>query len=253
MRPEAATKRSRELGSYDTVIARPCQGETSRLQRVRSNAGARDRGDLTGQVEPGDRVPQLTHVVEVHRATHDAVEHRLGGEQQGWQVLGTHLEFEHGGGGRAFPRDETLDDLVSFVKGSRDSGGTMGSDPVIQQKTMDAFIESHVQGLLAKRTHWMYQNKLEIRFEGNMANVHSRESGLRNSMRVREVMGMYSFLDTEEPGAPFGGAQDVRQRGAAGQRHPGGSTNIAKVVLARRIGISRTQERPAPTPSTTSS
>lgn len=180
-------------------------------------------------------------------------DHLIGGEQQGWQVLGTHLEFEHGGGGRAFPTDETLDDLVSFVKGTKDSGGTMGSDPVTQQKTMDAVIESHVQGLLAKRTHWMYQNKLEIRFEGNMANVHSRESGLRNSMRVREVMGMYSFLDTEEPGAPFGGAQDVRQRSAAGQRHPGGSTNIAKVVLSRRIGISRTQERPAPTPSTTTS
>ena len=85
-----------------------------------------------------------------------------------------------------------------------------------------------------------------------MANVHSRESGLRNSLRVREIMGMFCFLDTEEPGAPFGGAQDVRQRGAAGQRHPGGTTNIAKVVLARRIGISRTQERPAPTPSTAS-
>ena len=81
-----------------------------------------------------------------------------------------------------------------------------------------------------------------------MANVHGRESGLRNAMRVRDIMGLYTFLGAEEPDAPFGGAQEVRQRGAAGQRHAGGSTNIAKVVLARRIGISRTQERPAPTP-----
>jgi alkylation response protein AidB-like acyl-CoA dehydrogenase len=176
-------------------------------------------------------------------------DHLIGGETQGWQVLGTHLEFEHGGGGRAFPRDECLDDLMSFVKEAKH----YGSDPVIRQKSMDAVIESHVQGLLAKRTHWMYQNKVEIRYEGNMANVHSRESGLRNEQRSREIMGMYSFLDTQEPGAPFGGAPDVRQRSAAGQRHPGGSTNIAKVVLSRRIGISRTQERPAPTPSTTSS
>ena len=62
--------------------------------------------------------------------------------------------------------------MVNWVKGTKHNGGTVGSDPVVQQKTMDAFIESHVQGLLAKRTHWMYQNKQEIRYEGNMANVH---------------------------------------------------------------------------------
>ena len=179
-------------------------------------------------------------------------DHLIGGDHQGWQVLGTHLEFEHGGGGRSFASDETLNDLLSFVKYASNDSGTLGSDPVLQQETMDAYIESHVQGLLAKRTHWMYQAKQEIRYEGNMANVHSRESGLRNARRVRDIMGLYTYLGVDEPGAPFGGAQEVRQRSAAGQRHAGGSTNIAKVVLARRIGISRTQERPAPTPSTTS-
>jgi len=179
-------------------------------------------------------------------------DHLIGGDHQGWQVLGTHLEFEHGGGGRAFPRDEALDDLMSFVNTQKLNGNSVVKDPVTAQKAMDAYIESHVQGILAKRTHWMYQEKVEIRYEGNLANVHSRESGLRNALRVRELMGPFAFLSTEDPVAPGRGAQEVRQRAAAGQRHPGGTTNIAKVVLARRIGISRTQERPAPTPSTTS-
>jgi len=179
-------------------------------------------------------------------------DHLIGGDHQGWQVLGTHLEFEHGGGGRAFPRDEALDDLMSFVNIQKFNGSSVVKDPVTAQKAMDAYIESHVQGILAKRTHWMYQKKVEIRYEGNLANVHSRESGLRNALRVRELMGPFAFLSTEDPVAPGRGAQEVRQRAAAGQRHPGGTTNIAKVVLARRIGISRTQERPAPTPSTTS-
>ena len=179
-------------------------------------------------------------------------DHLIGGDHQGWQVLGTHLEFEHGGGGRAFPRDEALDDLMSFVNSQKFNGSSVVKDPVTAQKAMDAYIESHVQGILAKRTHWMYQKKVEIRYEGNLANVHSRESGLRNALRVRELMGPFAFLSTEDPIAPGRGAQEVRQRAAAGQRHPGGTTNIAKVVLARRIGISRTQERPAPTPSTTS-
>jgi len=177
-------------------------------------------------------------------------DHLIGGDHQGWQVVGTHLEIEHGGGGRAFPRDDAVDELLSFIKETKHNGGTLGEDPVVQQLAMGAIAEAHVQVLLAKRTHWMYQNKQQIRHEGNLSNVHGRESGLRNAMRVREVMGPYAFLGTEEPIAPHGGNQEYRQRDAAGQRHAGGSTNIAKVILARRIGISRTQERAAPTPST---
>ena len=107
--------------------------------------------------------------------------------------------------------------------------------------------------LLGKRTYWMYQSRMEMSHQGNVANVHNRQHDLRNAIRVRDVMGMYALLDTKEPGAPHGGAQEVNQRAMAGQRHAGGSTNIAKVILARRIGISRTRERAAPTPSTATS
>jgi hypothetical protein len=110
-----------------------------------------------------------------------------------------------------------------------------------------------VDTLLNKRTYWMYQNRLEMSYQGNVANVHNREHDLRITSRVRDVMGMYALLDRNEPSVPNGGAQEVNQRDKAGQRHAGGSTNIAKVILARRIGISRTQERAAPTPSTATS
>jgi len=61
-------------------------------------------------------------------------------------------------------------------------------------------------------------------------------------------MGPYALLNADDKRAPHGGMEEVDQRSSAGQRHAGGSTNIAKVILARRIGISRTKERPAPTP-----
>ena len=174
-------------------------------------------------------------------------DHLIGGDHQGWQVASTTLEQEHGGRGQAFPRDEVVDDLVTYAK------HVNGSDPLIQQTTMDAVLDAHRDSLLAKRTYWMYQSRLDINYEGNVANVHNREHDLRNAWRVRDVMGMYSLVDSNEPGAPHGGTQEVNQRGKAGQRHAGGSTNIAKVILARRIGVSRTKERAAPTPSTATS
>ena len=180
-------------------------------------------------------------------------DHLIGGVNQGWQVMGTHLEFEHGGRGRAVPRDENTDSLVEYLRDTKHDSGTLGSDEVVQQVAMDAVLDAHVQGLLLQRTYWMYQNRMEIQYEGNVANVHGRESSLRNARRIRELYGPYGFLGTKEPGAPHGGAQEVNQRSRAGQNHAAGSTNIAKVILARRIGISRTQERAAPTASTATS
>jgi len=180
-------------------------------------------------------------------------DHLIGGEHQGWQVMGAHLEQEHGGRGQAAPRDEYADKLVDYVSGTRHNGGTLGSDPVVQQAAMENVIDAHRDDILGKRTYWMYQSRLDINYEGNVSNVHGRESSLRIVKRIRDVMGMYSLLDSKEPGVPQGGAQEVNQRSRAGQNHAGGSTNIAKVILARRIGISRTQERAAPTPSTATS
>ena len=139
-----------------------------------------------------------------------------------------------------------------MVKEGKNDEGFIGDNPVLQQVAMTALLDSHVDGLMAKRTYWMYQNKMDIVYEGNVANVHNREYECRNATRFRDVMGMYTLLGTREERAPHRGVQEVYQRDKAGQRHAGGSTNIARVILARRIGISRTQERPAPTPSTAS-
>ncbi len=177
-------------------------------------------------------------------------DHLIGGDHQGWQVLGTHLEQEHGGRGQAFPRDAVVDNLVAYATGTKLNEGALGKDTVVQQTTMDAVIDAHRNSLLAKRTYSMYTNHQEIVYEGNVADVHGRESSLRVATRVRDVMGMYALLGARDPLAPHVGAQEVIQRQRAGQNHAGGSTNIAKVILARRIGISRTKERPAPTPST---
>jgi hypothetical protein len=177
-------------------------------------------------------------------------DHLIGGEHQGWQVAMTAAENEHGGQGSPAPRDELVENLVNYARDTRHNGGSVGKDPVLQQTVMEAQLEAHVQGILLKRTNWMYHQHVEVQHEGATSNVRGRESGLRNVVRVRDVMGLYAMLGTQDPLAPHGGAQEVRQRSAAGQAHAGGSTNIMKVILARRIGISRTQERAAVTPAT---
>ncbi|MSQ40630.1 MAG: hypothetical protein EXR55_03015 [Dehalococcoidia bacterium] len=177
-------------------------------------------------------------------------DHLIGGDHQGWQVGSTSREVEHGGAGRAAPRDPVMENLVEYAKTTKVNGVTLGKNPVVQQATMDAYTDAHVQALMLKRTYWLYHNRMEVQHEGHMANVHGRDSSLRQTLRAREVMKMYSLLGTKEPGAPHGGAEEVDQRQKAGQNHAGGSTNIIRVILARRIGISRTEERAPVTPAT---
>jgi hypothetical protein len=139
---------------------------------------------------------------------------------------------------------------VEYAKTVKRNGETVGSDPVIAQVAIDAKLEAHVDGLMAKRTFWLYQSRQPVQYEGNVHNVHHRYYTLRNAIRVRDVMKLESLLGTHDPLAPFGGRMEVDQRSCAGQHHAAGSSNISKVILARRIGISRTKERAAPTPST---
>ncbi len=133
-------------------------------------------------------------------------DHLIGGDHQGWQVMNSGLELEHGGGGAAFPKDAAVENLVEYVRTTRANGGTLGQGSVVQQATMQNYLEAHVQSILLRRTFWMYTTRQQVVYEGNEANVHGRESGLRIVIRMRDVMGMYALLGSRDPRAAHGGA-----------------------------------------------
>ncbi len=177
-------------------------------------------------------------------------DHLIGDDHNGWQVANTVLEQIHGGRGRAFFRDEIGDSIVSYLQQNRGQGKHPGGDPVLQQLAIDAFIDAHLDDLFLRRSYWMYMNRNEMSWEGAMNALYGRNHRLRNTATARDVMKMYALLGTHDARTPHGGIQEVFQRTSFQAQHGAGSRNIAKVVLARRIGISRTKERAAPTPST---
>ncbi len=180
-------------------------------------------------------------------------DHLIGGDHQGWQVANTVLEEEHGGAGRAYPEDSVTENLVSYMREHRQKGENPGGDPVLQQAALEGYIAAKIDRLFKLRTHWMYGNRVEMSWEGPSGFHYQRLYGFRNVARVRDVMGMYALLGTKDSLAPHGGAQEVNQRTSFIHQHGAGSFNITKIVLARRIGISRTKERAAPTRMTAGS
>ncbi len=174
-------------------------------------------------------------------------DHLIGGETQGWQVTNTVLEVEHGGRGQAFPRDDVMDALVDWMQEHKKAGRQLGDDPVVQQEAVEAYCDSHCLELMNKRTYAYHMGGIEMSWEGSNTGLATRDIGLRNVGRIRHIYGPYALLASHDPRTPHGGLQDANQRASFIRMHGAGSRNIAKVIVARRIGISRTKERAAAT------
>ena len=174
-------------------------------------------------------------------------DHLLGGETQGWQVVNTVLEAEHGGRGQAFPREDAIDAMVTWLQEHKKAGRALGDDPVVLQEAVEAYCEAHALELMNKRTYAFHMGGIEMTWEGSNTGLYTRDSVLRNVGRIRHVYGPYALLGSHDSSVPHGGVQDARQRSDFIRMHGAGSRNIAKVIVARRIGISRTRERAAAT------
>ena len=183
----------------------------------------------------------------------------IGGDHQGWQVTQTALEQLHTGMALSVLQEDQVfawgssqgfpwKDMVSYLQETERGGEPLGTDPVVQQLALDCLMEGHIYTLFAKRNFWMWQKRIEMDYHGIESDVHKRQYDHRNITRVRDIMGMYAHLKND-PRAPLGGMPDVSARQEFVSQHGDGSLNIAKVSLARRLGISRTQERAAPMPA----
>ena len=228
--------RHRNLGSF--VIENPSPGLT--IQNMDLLVGSEQHFIFMDSVRvPGD--------------------HLIGGDHQGWQV--TQTAVGAGALGSPFMVDTVHDwggkfpwqDMVGYLQETGHNGESLGKDPVLQQTALDCYLDGHIYTLLAQRNFWMYQNRMEMGYQGNQADVHKRNFCYRNMTRVRDIMGVYTQLNGTDPRAPLAGLPDVASRHSFVSQHGHGSLNISKVQLARRLGISRTQERspalPPPPPT----
>ena len=116
---------------------------------------------------------------------------------------------------------------------------------------MEAYIDSHIHTLFAQRNYHLYQARQEMSYHGSQLAMFRRVFRITNADRARDIMGMYALLGVREPRAPFNGAPEVNQRASMTGAHPGGTIEIHKLKMGRRLGLSRTKERAAATPSTT--
>ena len=161
----------------------------------------------------------------------------IGGENQGWKVATTHLELEHGTGGR-IGRNWLVDRLFEHCRTTQRRGEPMHKDPDIRDRLVDVYVEQEIVRLLNLRNYWMRHSGADITYEGPQASYVRKTSGLRMAGAMLDILGPAALTYDPRLGAAEG-HMEAHSRAGIVAIHPGGTTDIQKVIMARRIGIGR--------------
>ena len=173
-------------------------------------------------------------------------EYMVGDETQGWRVISASLEIEHGAAGAVRERDTLLEEIIEYTKDTLRNGEPLSKDPFTQQAMADNHIESAILRLIGLRNYHMFNSGQTSTYHGSQNSFMGKHYSVSKAQRVLETLGPFAL--TEDPEwAPLKGRVEVNQRSSLTTLHPGGTYDIQKLIMARRLGISRTQERAAPT------
>ena len=161
----------------------------------------------------------------------------IGGENNGWQVATTHLELEHGSGG-SVRRNRLVDKLFEYAAELRQNGRPVSDDPGIRDLLVDVYVEAEISRLFGLRNYWMRHTGKKLAHEGPQHSLYRKQSGLRSAQAMLEVLGPYAL--TNDPNWDRSdGHMEVFQRASIVAMHPGGTAEIQKVIMSRRLGAGR--------------
>lgn len=169
-------------------------------------------------------------------------ENLVGGENNGWKVATTHLEAEHGGQGRLADR-RAIHEFIDYCKERRD-GVAIADDPAARAELVNLYIESEITRLFALRNHWLATANQPRSYEGSQYSLRRKLSGLEISEKMLRIAGP-RVLTTDERCGMLHGLVEYFVRDAITALHPGATTDIQKVIMARRIGVGRAEREQA--------
>ena len=173
----------------------------------------------------------------------------VGGENNGWKVAGTHLEMEHGLLRSAVRADEMLDRVMSYARETNRGGEPLSSDRDVQDALVDFYIQSQITRLLHFRNFAFRAEGRQLTYEGPQAYLHQKRSALAKARAILEIIGPRALVSDPE-WAVADGHVEVHQRASIVEQHPGGTAEIQRVIMARRLGIGRdAREQPGQLPN----
>jgi 3-oxocholest-4-en-26-oyl-CoA dehydrogenase alpha subunit len=164
----------------------------------------------------------------------------VGGENNGWKVATTHLELEHG-----FRADmilnqagqRTFQELLEHCQQTTLDGRRLIDDPVVREAVAEAYARFEIQRVWGLRNYWLAGQRTQT-YEGAQAYFFDKVTGMLMTRLISDAAGP-SAMVWNGPAPAAGGALARTAAIAIGASHGGGTIDIQRVVMSRRLGIGR--------------
>lgn len=165
----------------------------------------------------------------------------VGGEDNGWKVASTHLELEHG-----MRTDHLIGTRLdrAWQAAARVATGdpSVLDDEVAVDLLVDAYVRKEVVRLLGLRNYELAMNRRPMTYEGPQAYLLEKKAQQHFGDVLLELLGAGALVDD---GTRDGGVLADFQATSILAMHGGGTAEIQKLVMARRMGIGRSEAEAA--------
>ncbi|SVA91740.1 uncharacterized protein METZ01_LOCUS144594 [marine metagenome] len=165
-------------------------------------------------------------------------ENLIGGENSGWQVADTHLEIEHGLMQGSLLGDHNLRRTLNACRKLKKRGNLLIADPSIQGILAELYIDSEITRLFHIRNHWLRSSGQKLSYQGPQAYLQMKRQALRAAKHTQDILGPYALV-TDDKLSPEDGFIEVQQRGSIVAQHPGGTVEIQKIIMSRKLGLGK--------------
>jgi alkylation response protein AidB-like acyl-CoA dehydrogenase len=166
----------------------------------------------------------------------------VGGENNGWKVASTHLELEHG-----FRTDitstqnehKTLDRLIAHCQQTVIDGQRLIDRPGVRDQLVRLHTHAEIARVWGIRNFWMARQGKQT-YEGSQSSYFSKIHRMNMTRLIAELAGPAGMMRGGPAPAAAGELASVAES-AIGASHGGGTVDVQRVVMSRRLGIGRAE------------
>ena len=164
----------------------------------------------------------------------------LGGENQGWYVATTTLDFERSGIGVPAALLRLLEEAADYLRSEAANGGADRTLPLARHKLADLAVAVQTARLLAYRVAWMQNEGLVPNREASQAKLFGSELNQRTARTILEILGLRGQLEPGEHRAALAGRIEKLYLYSLGSTIAAGTSEIQRNIIATRgLGLPR--------------
>ena len=160
-------------------------------------------------------------------------ENLVGGENQGWYIVATALDFERSGITYAAYSRKTLALMERFLEEGRAAGQAWARDPIARHLAADIAVQVAIQRSFAYRVAWMQSRGLVPNQEASVAKVFGSETQQRAAQAALRIAGMAGQV-TNGVRAPMEGRALTQYLSSISVTIAAGTSEIQRNIIATR-------------------